>query len=41
MVKFTHSASAAQGSPVQIPGVDVAPLGRRPTYNVEEDGHRR
>ena len=39
------SASAAQGSPVQIPGRDMAPLskqccGRRPTYKVEEDGHR-
>ena len=43
-VKCTHSASAAQGSPVQILGVDVAPrgkpcCGRRPTYKVEEDGH--
>ena len=31
-------------SPVQILGVDMAPLGepccgRRPTYKVEEDGH--
>ena len=45
-VKFTHSASGARGSPVQIPGADMAPLdkphcGRRPTYKVEEDGHRR
>ena len=23
VVKFSHSASAAQGSPVQIPGVDL------------------
>ena len=43
-VKFTRSASAAWGSPVRIPGVDMAPLGkpcygRRPTYKVEEDGH--
>ena len=39
-----RSASAAQGSPIRIPGVDMAPLGkpccgRRPTYKVEEDGH--
>ena len=32
------------GSPVQIPGTDMALLGmpccgRRPTYKVEEDGH--
>ena len=43
-VKFAHSASVARGSPVRIPGVDMAPLvkpccGRRPTYKVEEDGH--
>ena len=43
-VKFTHSALAAQGSPVRIPDVDTAPLGkpccgRRPTYKLEEDGH--
>ena len=43
-VKFPCSASAAQGSLVQILGVDMAPLGnsccgRHPTYKVEEDGH--
>ena len=43
-VKCAHSALAAWGSPVQIPGADMAPLGkpccgRRPTYAVEEDGH--
>ena len=43
-VKFARSASAAWGSPVQIPGVDMAPLGkpccvRHPMYKVEEDGH--
>ena len=42
-VKFAHSASVAQGSPVRIPGADMALLikpccGRRPTYKVEEDG---
>ena len=44
MVKCACSASAAQGSPVGILGVDMALLGkpccgRRPTYKVEEDGH--
>ena len=43
-VKFTHSASATQGSLVRILGAHMAPLGkpccgRRPTYKVEEDGH--
>ena len=44
MVKCTHSASTARGSPVRILGADMAPLGkaccdRCPTYKVEEDGH--
>ena len=43
-VKFARSASVALGSPVRIPGVDMAPLGkpcwgRHPMYKVEEDGH--
>ena len=43
-VKFAHSALAAQGSLVQIPSADMAPLGKpccfgRPIYKVEEDGH--
>ena len=43
MVKCAHSASAAHGSPVRIPGVDMPLLGkpccgRRPTCKVEEDG---
>ena len=44
-VKCACSASVARGSWVQIPGADMAQLGklccgRRPTYKVEEDGHR-
>ena len=44
-VKCTRSASVAQSSPVRIPGVDRALLGkpccdRCPTYKVEKDGHR-
>ena len=43
-VKFARSASAAQGSWVQIPRADMAPLGkpccgRRPTYKIEKDAH--
>src|SRR3712207_5622154 len=39
-----HDQLAALGSLVWIPGADMAPLGklwsgRRPTYEVEEDGH--
>ena len=42
-VKCTSSILAAWGSPAQISGVDMAPLGmpccgRCPTYKVEEDG---
>ena len=45
MVKFARAGSATRGSPVWIPGADMALLGtpccgRRPTYKVEEDGHR-
>ena len=44
VIKFAHSASAAWGSLVQIPGAGMALLGkpccgRRPTSKVEEDGH--
>ena len=40
----TFRFSAARGLPVRIPGADMAPLGklccgRRPTNQVEEDGH--
>ena len=45
MVKFTHSPLPAQGSRVQIPGVDLhstqqAMLWRGPTYKMEEDWHQ-
>ena len=45
VVKFTHSALAAQGSRVQILGMNLhaahqAMLCRHPTYKVEEDWHR-
>ena len=44
VVKLTRSALVAQGSPVWIPGADMALLvkpccGRHPTYKVKEDGH--
>ena len=44
-VKCARSASVARSLLVQILGMDMAPLGtpccgRRPTYKVEEDGHR-
>ena len=44
VVKCACSALAAQGSLVQIPGADMALLGkpccgRCPTYKIEEDGH--
>ena len=43
-VKCARSASAAWGSPLGIPGADMALLGkpccgRRPTDKIEEDGH--
>ena len=45
VVQCARSTSAARGSPVWILGADMAPLGmpccgKRPTYKVEEDGHR-
>ena len=45
LVRFARSTPGAQGSPVRIPRADIALLckpccGRRPTYKVEEDGHR-
>ena len=44
VVKFTCSASAAQGSRVQIPGTDLYPahqatLWQHPIYKVEKDQH--
>ena len=44
MVKFAHSAWAAQGSQVRIPGADLltiheAMLGQHPAYKIEEDWH--
>ena len=45
VVKCAHSALVAWGLPIWISGADVALVGtpccgRRPTYKVEEDGHR-
>ena len=45
-VKCACSASAAQGSPVWIPGANLhtthqAMLWRCPTHKIEEDWHRR
>ena len=42
VVKFAHSASAAWGSPVQIPDADIhtlhqATLWQHPTYKIEDD----
>ena len=44
-VKFSHSASAARSLLVRIPSADLRTayqtmLWRRPTYKIEEDGHR-
>ena len=43
--KLAHSASAAQGSLLWIPGADLhttyqAMLWQASTYKIEEDGHR-
>ena len=43
MVKFVHSVVVAQGSRVQIPGIDLhaapqAMLWQHPKYKIEEDG---
>ena len=45
VVKFAHSTSAARGSQVWIPGVDLhtthqAMLWQHLTYKIDEDGHR-
>ena len=45
VVKFTHSSSAAQGSQVQILGIDLhtthqAMLWQHPIHKMEEDWHR-
>ena len=45
MVKFTHSALAAQGSQVQTPGTDLHTIHQAmmcwcPTYTTEEHRHR-
>ena len=45
VVKFAHSISIAQGSQVQILGMDLhtahqAMLWQHPTYKIEEDWHK-
>ena len=45
LVKFAHSTSAAQGSQVQIPDVNLytahqAMQGQCPTDKIEEDWHK-
>ena len=45
VVNFVHTASAAQGSQVRIPGTDLhtvhqAMLWWHPMYKIEEDWHR-